>query len=59
MAVKPLVFGVVLGVLWLLFGLPLAPVSTVLPVVVQPLVVAFAAGLVARPYLPRVRGWAR
>jgi hypothetical protein len=56
---KPLVFGAVLGVLWLLFGLPLAPIAAVLPVLVQPVTIAFAAGLAVRPLLPGMRRWAR
>lgn len=52
---KPLVFGAVLGLLWLWFGLPLAPVATLLPLLVQPVVLGFAAGLIARPYLNRWR----
>lgn len=56
---KPILFGAVLGVLWLIFGLPFPALAAVLPVVVQPVTVAFTAGLVARPLLPRVRRWAR
>ncbi len=56
---KPLVFGAVLGVLWIIFGLPLPVLAAVLPLLVQPVVVAFGLGLVARPLMPRVRGWAR
>lgn len=56
---KPILFGAVLGVLWLVFGLPLPAVAAVLPLLVQPVTVAFVVGLVARPYLSRVRGWAR
>ena len=55
---KALASGAVLGVLWLLFGLPLAPVTTVLPVLVEPVTVAFAAGILARPYLTAWR-WTR
>lgn len=50
---KALAYGAVLGVLWLLFGLPLAPVTTLLAAVVQPVTVAFLLGLAARPYLNR------
>lgn len=50
---KHLLLGAVLGVLWLLLGLPLAPVTTVLPVLAEPVSVAFAAGLLARPHLAR------
>ncbi len=58
MVMKPLLFGAVLGVLWLLFGLPLAPVADVLAAVVQPVTVAFVVGLAARPHLPS-RRWSR
>lgn len=55
---KPLAIGAVLGVLWLLLGLPLAPVAGVLAAVVQPVTVAFVLGLLARPHVRR-RGWLR
>lgn len=48
---KALVFGAVLGLLWVVFGVPLAPVVEVLAVLVEPVTVAFAAGLAARPHL--------
>ncbi|MDX3570821.1 hypothetical protein [Streptomyces sp. ID05-47C] len=51
---KPLLYGAVLALLWLLFGLPL----TVLAPLVQPVTVAFAAGLLARPHLTG-RRWSR
>ncbi len=54
---KPLVYGAVLALLWLLFGLPLTVSSTVLAAVVQPVTIAFAAGLLARPYV--ARRWSR
>lgn len=54
---KPILFGAVLGMLWVLVGLPLVPVAAVLPVLVQPVVLGFAAGLAARPYVTRSRGW--
>lgn len=56
---KPIVFGAVLGVLWLVFGLPSVPLAGVLPVLVQPVTMAFAAGLVVRPMLPGMRRWAQ
>lgn len=56
---KPLVYGAVLGLAWLLLGLPYAPVAVVLPVLVQPVTLAFAAGLLARPHLSGPRRWAR
>lgn len=55
---KPLVFGAVLGVLWIVFGLPLPVLAAALPMLVQPVTIAFGLGLVARPLMPRVRGWA-
>lgn len=48
---KPLVFGAVLALLWLLFGLPLTLPAAVVTVACQPVILAFAAGLVARPRL--------
>lgn len=55
---KPLVYGAVLGLLWLLLGLPLAAPAAVLSALVQPVILAFAAGILARPHLAR-RGWLR
>lgn len=49
---KPLVYGAVLGVLWLVFGLPLA-----VPLL-QPVILGFAAGVLAAPHVRR-RGWTR
>lgn len=54
---KALALGVALGLLWLILGLPVTAPVAVLPWLVQPLVVAFAAGLLARPYLARTRRW--
>ncbi|MGW6924455.1 hypothetical protein ACWGA9_24740 [Streptomyces sp. NPDC054950] len=51
---KPLLFGAVLAVLWLLSGLPLAALAPL----AQPVVLAFAAGVLARPHLPGGR-WTR
>ncbi|MEH0582836.1 hypothetical protein QA942_01480 [Streptomyces sp. B21-106] len=51
---KPLLFGAVLALLWLLSGLPL----TALAPIVQPVTVAFAAGILARPHLTG-RRWTR
>ncbi|WP_181446516.1 hypothetical protein [Streptomyces sp. NTH33] len=56
---KPILFGAVLAVLWLLFGLPTALPAALVTLVCQPVILAFAAGLVVRPHLPRVGGWAR
>ena len=52
---KPLLLGAVLGLAWLLLGLPYALVAAVLPVLVQPVALAFAAGLLARPHLLGMR----
>lgn len=52
---KPLALGAALALVWLLFGSPLVTITTLLPVLVQPVTIAFAAGLVARPYLTRGR----
>jgi hypothetical protein len=55
---KPLLFGAVLALLWLVFGLPrTVPVTAVAPLL-QPVTVAFAAGILARPYVTRGR-WSR
>ncbi|MEU2300566.1 hypothetical protein ABZ584_24540 [Streptomyces antibioticus] len=51
---KPLAYGAVLALLWLVFGLPLAAPAAV----VQPVILAFAAGILARPY-PVWRRWSR
>ena len=55
---NPLVFGAVLGLVWLVFGLPFAVPLAFISAVVQPVTVAFAAGLAARPYVSRW-GWSR
>jgi len=55
---KALALGAVLGLVWVLLGVQLAaPVTAVLPLLVQPVVLAFAAGLIARPHLVRTRRW--
>jgi hypothetical protein len=51
--VKPLALGAVVALLWLLFGLPPVPLATLLPVLVEPVVLGFAAGILARPHLTR------
>ena len=56
---KPILFGAVLGLLWLLFGLPLAPALAVLAAVVQPVTIAFVLGVAVRSYVPGMRRWAR
>lgn len=56
---RPLIVGAVLALLWLAFGLPLATVATAVSALAQPVTIAFAAGLVARPHLARSRGWTR
>jgi hypothetical protein len=53
--VKPLLFGAVLGVLWLVFGLPFTAPAVLVSTVVQPVTIAFTAGVLARPYLARRR----
>lgn len=51
---KALALGAVLGLLWLLLGLQVAaPVTAVLPLLAEPVTLAFAAGLIARPHLAR------
>jgi hypothetical protein len=50
---RPLLFGAVVGFVWVVFGPSLAPVTAVLPLLLQPVVLAFAAGLIARPHLAR------
>lgn len=51
---KPILSGAVLAVLWLLFGLPHALPATVVPLAGQPVILAFAAGIAARPHLTRL-----
>lgn len=53
---KALSLGAVLALLWLLLGLPVTvPSTAVTTVVAQPVVLGFAAGLLARPRLTRGR----
>lgn len=54
---KYLLCGAVLGLLWLVVGVPLAPALAVLAAVVQPVTIAFVAGAAARPYVRRSRRW--
>lgn len=54
---KPLVYGAALGVLWLVAGVPLAPVLAVLAAVVQPVTIAFIVGALVRPYARRPGRW--
>jgi hypothetical protein len=56
---KHLLSGAVLGVLAVVFGVPLTPVVAVLSVLVEPVTVAFAAGLLAAPLLPGMQRWMR
>ncbi|MEU5195254.1 hypothetical protein AB0G86_14530 [Streptomyces scabiei] len=56
---KPILFGAVLALVWLLFGAPLVTITAVLAAVVQPVTVAFLLGLLARPYLRRPGRWTR
>ncbi|MFG3234979.1 hypothetical protein ACGFZG_24885 [Streptomyces antibioticus] len=55
---KQLLYGAVLALFWLILGLPLAPAAGVLAAAVQPVTVAFTAGLLTRPYLTG-RRWTR
>lgn len=55
---KPLLLGALLALLWLTIGLPHTMPVTVASPLLQPVVVAFAAGLYARPHLTRWR-WTR
>ncbi|MBE4799945.1 hypothetical protein [Streptomyces caniscabiei] len=52
---KALALGAVLALVWLLFGSPLVTITAVLPVLVEPVVLGFAAGVLARPHLTRGR----
>lgn len=52
---KPLALGALVGLLWVVFGLPLDPGDVSTAYVIG----AFAAGLAARPYVRRSRRWAR
>ena len=54
---KPIVFGAVLALVWLLFGSPLVTITAALPVLVEPVTIAFVLGLAARPYVRRSRRW--
>ncbi|MEU1515551.1 hypothetical protein ABZ490_25950 [Streptomyces sp. NPDC005811] len=55
---KPIIYGALLGVLWLTTGLPLTAPVAVLAAFVQPVTVAFAAGLLAAAPARRGR-WTR
>lgn len=55
---KPILLGAVLALLWLLCGLPHTTTVTVVAPLLQPVTLAFAAGLYARPHLTRGR-WTR
>ncbi|MEH0642856.1 hypothetical protein QBB33_15540 [Streptomyces scabiei] len=48
---KAIAYGAVLGLLWLLVGVPVAPALAVLAVLVEPVTIAFVLGLATRPYL--------
>ncbi|MDX2829465.1 MULTISPECIES: hypothetical protein [Streptomyces] len=54
---KPILFGALLALVWLLLGSPLVTITAALPVLVEPVTIAFAAGLLARPYVRRSRRW--
>jgi len=51
---KPILFGAVLALVWLLFGSPLVTITTVLPVLAEPVTLAFLVGIAARPHLTRL-----
>lgn len=55
---KPLVVGAVLALLWLTCGMSLATPFGGAANLAQPVTVAFAAGLYARPHLTRWK-WTR
>jgi hypothetical protein len=55
--VKSILFGAVLGLLWLAVGVPLAPALAVLAAVAQPVTIAFLLGAAARPYVRRSGRW--
>ena len=51
---KALALGALIGLVWVILGLQLAaPVAAVLPLLLQPVTLAFSAGLIARPHLAR------
>lgn len=52
---KHLLYGALVGLLWLVVGVPLAPVLAVLAAVAQPVTIAFTAGLLARPLTAGMR----
>jgi fumarate reductase subunit D len=52
---KPIALGAVLALVWVLFGSPLVTITAVLPVLVEPVTIAFVLGLLARPRLTRGR----
>lgn len=52
---RALLFGALLGLLVVVFGVPVAPVAEGLAVLVEPVTVAFLLGLAARPHLTRGR----
>lgn len=54
---RALVFGALLGLFLVVFGVPVVAVLDVLAAAVQPVTVAFALGLAARPYLHRPGRW--
>lgn len=56
---KALLFGAILGALGLLLGLPLKLPAGAVGFVCQPVILAFATGVAARPSLPWLRRWAR
>lgn len=55
MVMKPILFGALVGLVWLVAGVPLTPVADMLSVLVQPVTLAFVLGAAARPYVTRWR----
>jgi hypothetical protein len=56
---RALLFGALLGLLVVVVGVPLAPAAAVLASLAEPVTIAFAAGVLARPHLRRSRRWAQ
>lgn len=50
---KAIALGAVLALVWLLFGAPLVTITTVPPVLAEPVTITFILGLLARPHLAR------
>lgn len=54
---KPLLYGAVLGLLWLLLGLPLPLPSAALIQAESPVTIAFILGIAACSYVRRSGRW--